>query len=100
MTIQGGRVVCTIEIRDNTSAATPKPLVDPSALTVKYGLVEDATPVVKVFGADVEVVKVSVGIYQITIDCPDAGRWATLWEPSGTYKGSLAQYWSVDRKPF
>lgn len=57
-------------------------LTDPTTITAKYQK-PDGTEVSKIYGTDVEVVKVSAGEYYIDIDVTAAGTWYARWNGTG-----------------
>jgi hypothetical protein len=72
--------------------------IDPTAVYFKY-TPYGQSEVVKRYGSDIEVIRVSAGIYTIELNTTGGpvGRWKTRWVSTGAGPGAVERYFEVRR---
>jgi hypothetical protein len=87
-----------ITVKDET--VDPPALDDPTSLTVRYGVEGDATPIVKTWPADGEIVHDGAGLFHIEIVCDAPGTWTVRAEASNGLVGVDEDSWYVRPSAF
>lgn len=87
----GDRQVLTAQFRDRSGN-----LVDPTTVTCKVKSPSGATASYN--GGSI--VRISQGVYELTIDCTAGGKWIYRWSSTGTGKATVFGEFTVQRRPF
>jgi hypothetical protein len=91
---EGQRVRCLATFTDYGGA-----LGDPATVTFKFrtptGLVTSYT-----FGADLQLVRDSLGTYHVDVDAISDGRWHWRWQSTGAIAGAKEHYFDVTSSKF
>jgi hypothetical protein len=90
----GDAVRCTAAFRSLSGV-----LFDPTTVSVSVRK-PDGTITTKVYGTDLEVIKVSVGSYYIDVDGNAPGNWFYRWFSTGTGQAAAERAFGIRQSQF